>query len=39
VTATVYSHAIAGRDDEAARKWGEFRKRSRESAPDTTKPI
>jgi len=27
VTATVYSHAIKGRDREAARKWEEFQKK------------
>ena len=25
---TVYSHAIRGRDDEAARRWEEFQRRS-----------
>jgi integrase len=28
VTADVYSHAIRGRDDEAARRWEEFQRRS-----------
>ena len=28
VTATVYSHRIKGRDEEAARRWEEFQRRS-----------
>jgi integrase len=28
VTATIYAHAIDGQDEEAARKWDEFQKRS-----------
>ena len=28
VTATVYSHRIMGRDEEAARKWEEFQQNS-----------
>ena len=28
VTAEIYSHAIRGRDDEAAREWDEFQSRS-----------
>jgi integrase len=28
VTADIYSHAIRGRDDEAARRWDEFQRRS-----------
>ncbi|MFN3323387.1 MAG: tyrosine-type recombinase/integrase [Bryobacteraceae bacterium] len=34
VTATVYSHAIHGQDDEAARKWEEYQQRSRAETGD-----
>jgi integrase len=33
VTATVYSHVISGRDDEAARVWEQFQKRPDKKAP------
>ena len=32
VTADVYSHAIRGRDDEAARRWEEFQKQDKQAA-------
>jgi integrase len=33
VTADIYSHAIHGQDDEAARRWEEYRQRGRPSQP------
>ncbi len=33
ITATVYSHALPGRDDEAAKLWEEFQKRQRKTVP------
>jgi integrase len=42
VTADVYSHAIHGQDDEAARKWEEFQKNSgadRVLPGATTRPV
>jgi integrase len=33
VTADVYSHAIRGRDDEAAKRWDDFQKRNTPEVP------
>jgi integrase len=33
VTADIYSHAIHGQDDEAVRRWEEYRQRNRPSQP------
>jgi integrase len=37
VTATVYSHAIKGRDKESARKWDEFQRQGAPLANDSTR--
>ena len=36
VTAEVYSHALRGRDDEAARRWEEFQEQARGAKPDAS---
>jgi integrase len=39
-TATVYAHAIHGRDEEAAKKWEEFQKQAtRSEGASPSKPI
>ena len=35
VTADIYSHAIRGRDDEAARRWEEFQQQATQDRPET----
>jgi integrase len=35
VTADIYSHAIRGRDDEAARRWEEFQRQATQERPET----
>jgi hypothetical protein len=41
VTADIYSHAIHGQDDEAARKWDEYQQRNRApgESPTAKKPM
>ncbi len=39
VTATVYSHAINGQDDEAARRWDEYQQRALIDAPVSGKIV
>jgi integrase len=35
-TADIYSHAIHGQDDEAVRRWEEYRQRNRSGGPTTS---